>query len=119
MRTERGSGSVIDERSQASKFLIPYMIERKWGRMIFLISYAVKQPVLTIALSNVARLSLIGLTKTLSNELAPHNILVNVVMPGLTLTERMKALVEMMARSRGLTYEQALKELKGKCHLGE
>ncbi len=92
------------------KLLTPHMMEKRWGRIVFVTSYAVKQPVVNIALSNVVRISLIGLTKTLSIELAPYNILVNAIMPGLTLTERMKSLVRKVAESRGISYEEALKE---------
>jgi 3-oxoacyl-[acyl-carrier protein] reductase len=44
--------------------------------------------------------SLHGLTRTLSKELGPAGILVNVVMPGPTLTERMLALLPAAARAQ-------------------
>ena len=63
---------------------LPGMKNQKWGRIISITSMAVKQPVNNLVLSNSVRASVVGLVKTLSNELAPDNITVNNVMPGYT-----------------------------------
>ena len=73
---------------------LPGMKQKKWGRIICITSMAVKQPVNNLILSNAVRASIVGLTKSLSNELAIHNITVNNVMPGYTETERLKKLIE-------------------------
>lgn len=76
------------------KGVLPYMKENQWGRIITISSQAVKQPVETLVLSNTVRASLLGLVKTLSNELGSYNITVNNVMPGYTQTERLEKLIE-------------------------
>ena len=76
------------------KGFLPGMKQKKWGRIICITSMAVKQPVNNLVLSNAIRTSIVGLTKTLSNELAIHNITVNNVMPGYTETERLKELID-------------------------
>jgi len=73
---------------------LPGMKQQHWGRIIAITSQAVKQPVNNLVLSNSVRASVAGLMKTLSNELAVHNITVNNVMPGYTETERLKKLLE-------------------------
>lgn len=73
---------------------LPGMKEQRWGRIITITSMAVKQPVNNLILSNSIRASVVGLMKTLSNELAMYNITVNNVMPGYTQTERLKKLIE-------------------------
>ncbi len=73
---------------------LPGMKQQRWGRIIAITSQAVKQPVNNLVLSNAVRASVAGLMKTLSNELAVHNITVNNVMPGYTETERLKKLLE-------------------------
>lgn len=73
---------------------LPGMKQQRWGRIISITSMAVKQPVNNLMLSNSVRASVVGLMKTLSNELAIHNITVNNVMPGYTETERLKELIE-------------------------
>jgi 3-oxoacyl-[acyl-carrier protein] reductase len=68
------------------------MQERRWGRLIALTSMAVLQPINGLVLSNAARTAVRGLMKTLSNEYAAYNVLVNNVCPGYTATERLKKL---------------------------
>jgi 3-oxoacyl-[acyl-carrier protein] reductase len=73
---------------------LPGMKQNGWGRIISITSMAVKQPVNNLILSNAVRASVVGLIKTLSNELASYNITVNNVMPGYTETDRLKELIE-------------------------
>jgi 3-oxoacyl-[acyl-carrier protein] reductase len=73
---------------------LPGMKQQRWGRIISITSMAVKQPINNLILSNSVRASVVGLMKTLSNELAMYNITVNNVMPGYTETERLKELIE-------------------------
>lgn len=72
--------------------VLPHMKERRWGRLIAISSVAVLQPVDGLILSNSARSAVRGLVKSLSNEYAAHNVLVNNVCPGYTATERLKKL---------------------------
>ena len=53
---------------------------------------AVLQPIDGLILSNSVRSAVKGLVKSLSNEYAPFNVLVNNVCPGYTATERLKSL---------------------------
>ena len=73
---------------------LPGMKRQEWGRIISITSMAVKQPINNLILSNSVRASVVGLMKTLANELAMFNITVNNVMPGYTETERLKILIE-------------------------
>ena len=73
---------------------LPGMKQRHWGRIIAITSMTVKQPINNLVLSNSVRVSVVGLIKTLSNELAQYNITVNNVMPGYTETDRLKELIE-------------------------
>jgi len=73
-----------------ARHVLPIMKERQWGRLITISSVAVLQPVTNLILSNAVRSAVRGLVKTLSNEYAPYNVLVNNVCPGFTATERLK-----------------------------
>jgi 3-oxoacyl-[acyl-carrier protein] reductase len=90
--------------------VIPQMQQRKWGRIIFITSLTVKQPAGNLFLSNVIRTGLSGLCKSLSNEFATDNILVNSVLPGYTLTERLEVLSESQAKARGVSKEAIMAE---------
>jgi len=77
--------------------VIPLMKKRKWGRIITLTSISAKQPIDNLILSNTARAGVLGLTKSLSNQLAAFGITVNSVCPGYTQTERVQGLANAFA----------------------
>ncbi len=72
---------------------IPHMQQRGGGRIINIASVSVKQPIENLILSNSLRLAVVGLAKSLANELAPMKITVNTVCPGPTQTDRMEQLL--------------------------
>lgn len=72
---------------------IPHMHKRGSGRIINIASVSVKQPLDNLILSNSLRLAVVGLAKSLANELAPMKITVNTVCPGPTQTDRMEQLL--------------------------
>jgi len=77
-----------------SHLVIPHMRLTGSGRIINLVSVAVKQPMDNLILSNSIRAGVVGMAKTLSQELATDNITVNNIATGLFLTERMKQLYD-------------------------
>lgn len=77
------------------------------GRIIFIASSSVKQPIDRLALSNSLRLAVIGLSKTLSFELARANVTVNVVCPGMTDTDRLRELTRVQAAAAKISLEEA------------
>ena len=81
--------------------VLPLMQSRKWGRFIAITSVAVKQPIDGLVLSNAVRSAVSGLVKTLSNEYARDNVLVNSVCPGYTLTARLDELASTLAAAEG------------------
>ncbi len=71
---------------------LPKMKSQQWGRIIAITSVSTKQPIDNLILSNAIRSSVVGLMKSLANELGPCNITANNVMPGYTATQRLKEL---------------------------
>ena len=97
---------------------VPEMRKRKWGRVIFLSSMAAKQPVPGLILSNTVRAGLLGFAKTLANEVARDNVLVNTVMPGHFDTARAFELAKMRADREGKPVDEVLKSRTGGIPLG-
>jgi 3-oxoacyl-[acyl-carrier protein] reductase len=93
-----------------SREVIPYMKQNMWGRIVNMTSFAAKQPAERLILSNALRAGILGLTKTLSNELAEHRILVNAVCPGWTQTRRLEELVKVQAETSGGKYKTVIYE---------
>ncbi len=76
------------------------------GSIVAITSYTVKQPADGLLLSNSLRLGVIGLIKTLANELGPQGIRVNAIAPGWTKTERVDEIMAARAQRNGTTLEQ-------------
>ncbi len=98
--------------------VVPIMRRRGSGRIINLTSVSVKQPVDGLMLSNMARTGVIGFAKTLATELAPDNILVNNVCPGIIFTDRIKQLATVRAEEAGISYEATLEKMTADIPLG-
>lgn len=98
--------------------VLPGMKERQWGRIINISSYSVKQPLSNMMLSNSLRLAVLGWAKTLANEVAPCNILVNTVCPGWTNTGRVAQLLEQRAASENTSPEAILAGVASQVPLG-
>lgn len=90
---------------------LPQMKEKQWGRIIASTSITVKQPIPYLALSNIARVGVIALIKSLARDLAPFNITANAVAPGYIMTERVKQLLEARVAIEGITLDQAEEQM--------
>jgi len=100
--------------------LLRYLEPRRDGAggLVFVTSVAVKEPIPDIALSNVLRISIHGLVKTLARELGPRGVRVNAVLPGYFLTDRVRGLAERRARERGVSFEEVVEEMARDVPLG-
>jgi 3-oxoacyl-[acyl-carrier protein] reductase len=86
---------------------LPGMLERRWGRIVFITSTSVKQPIDGLLLSNVFRPGVVGLAKTLANEVGRQGVTVNCVCPGPYETARIEELMESRARKAGTDAAEA------------
>ncbi|KKK34378.1 3-oxoacyl-ACP reductase [Mesobacillus campisalis] len=84
---------------------LPYL-KVNGGRVINIASSSIKEPIPGLILSNTFRTGIVGLTKTLAQELAPYEILINTVAPGRIATDRVRHLDEVRAADTGLTIEE-------------
>lgn len=69
-------------------------LRKEGGRIVNIASISVKKPIPNLILSNTFRNGIVGLSKSLAEELAPDNILVNVAAPGTISTGRIQQLNE-------------------------
>jgi 3-oxoacyl-[acyl-carrier protein] reductase len=91
--------------------VIPEMRRGRWGRIIAITSYVLKQPLEGLTLSNSLRGAVAGLMKTLANELGPDGILVNTVCPGPIATDRLNELTRAYAAREGVSDAEAERRL--------
>jgi 3-oxoacyl-[acyl-carrier protein] reductase len=85
--------------------VIPAMRDAGFGRIVNVTSISVKQPVEGLILSNTFRAGVTGFARTVANEVAPHGITVNNVLPGYTRTERLGELAAAGAARTGASPE--------------
>ena len=90
--------------------VIPHMREKGWGRIVNITSAYVKEPIDTIILSNVFRIGLVSMTRTLSKELAPDGITINNVGPGPFRTARVEQLIAARSEETGQSVDQLIAE---------
>jgi 3-oxoacyl-[acyl-carrier protein] reductase len=72
------------------RLCLPGMRERKWGRIMTVTSVSAREPLDGLTISNAIRPGLHGLLNSLSREVGKDGITVNALMPGSTLTDRLK-----------------------------
>lgn len=82
---------------ELTRAALPGMRERRCGRIIHVTSLTVKQPIDGLMLSTSIRSALTGFSRTLANEVAPHGITVNTILPGFMNTERVAEVNEAAA----------------------
>jgi 3-oxoacyl-[acyl-carrier protein] reductase len=88
----------IEGASLAIHLVIPIMKRQGWGRIVTMSSAAVELGVAGAAWYSAAKAALHGLTRSLARELDAHGVLVNVVMPGPTLTPRVERLLPIFVK---------------------
>lgn len=98
--------------------VLPGMQERGWGRILFITSGSVKQPIQNLILSNSIRAAVTGMAKTLAGEVGRHGITVNCLAPGRIDTERVRSLDENTAARTGRTPAEVRAALEAAIPLG-
>lgn len=85
---------------------LPHIKKSDQGRIVFITSISVRQPIPNIALSNAMRGAVTGLAKTLARELAPDRITVNCLAPDAILTDR----IRQMAAASGVDADERIRQ---------
>lgn len=98
--------------------VVPGMLERGQGSIVTIQSHSVKKPIDNLILSNSLRMAVIGMTKTMANELGPHGIRVNSINPASTRTERIKQLMQDRAERNGTSVGQEMERVSEGVPLG-
>ncbi|MCI3921288.1 SDR family oxidoreductase [Paenibacillus sp. TRM 82003] len=80
---------------------LPAMKAQRSGSIVNIISTSVKQPLPGLLLSNAYRCAVVGVAKTLADELAPYGIRVNNAAPGRIDTDRVRTLDAAKAERTG------------------
>ena len=93
--------------------VVPAMKAKGWGRIVYITSVSVKQPIPYILLSNTARAGLTGFMKTVAREIAATGVTINAVLPGTHATDRVRQTARSRAQAEGISFEAAMEAQKG------
>lgn len=102
---------------RATRAVLPHMRAQRWGRIVNISSYGVKQPVPNLTLSNAIRMAVLGWAKTLAEQVGPDNVTVNTVCPGWTRTARVTSLFEKQSRESGVGQDTLSRDLEAQIPL--
>jgi 3-oxoacyl-[acyl-carrier protein] reductase len=72
------------------RLVFPQMKQRKWGRIISVLNIGAKAPGADSAPTSVSRAAQMAFTKALSQEGAPHNVLVNSLHVGVIVSDQIR-----------------------------
>lgn len=86
--------------------VLPYMRKQGSGHIVNFASSSIKQTLDNLILSNTFRAGIVGLAKSLSQELAKDNILINTLGPGRIATDRVAQLDQIRADKLGTSVEE-------------
>ncbi len=100
------------------KAALPHLRQSSAASILTITSYSVKQPIAGLLLSNAMRPAVVGLTKTLSQELGADNIRVNSILPGWTATERVGEILAYRAEKNRTSVETEEAKITGAIPLG-
>lgn len=92
--------------------LAPRLSDAGYGRILFIESQSVKQPIPALALSNAMRAGVVGYAKSLSRDLAPKGVTVNVLAPGPHDTPAIERVIEFRTKHTGESYDEARKAME-------
>lgn len=98
--------------------LVPRLVSRKYGRVLFIESQSVKQPVENLVLSNAMRLAIVGFAKTLSREIAQNGVTVNIIAPGSHNSPAIERVVKSVAERNKLSVQEARETISNAIPVG-
>jgi 3-oxoacyl-[acyl-carrier protein] reductase len=99
----QGIESTLMNVIRLCQMVIPEMIANQWGRILHITSFVAKEPEEDLTISSTLRAGISALTRTLARQLGPHQITVNAVLPGHTMTDRQLHLAELRSKAQGIT----------------
>ncbi len=110
--------NILRWKVKITKTFLPKFIDQNYGRIVYIESSSVKQPVKDLVLSNSLRLAVVGFVKTLSQEVAGKQITLNVLAPGFHETPAAERLFDKRSQIEGISKSEAKKRYENEISVG-
>lgn len=101
-----------------AKLVVPHMQKGKWGRIINIAGGAGAGPARGNMPTSLANVTILNISRGLSDAVAGDGIIVNTICPGMTNTQRARDLMQGAADKQGKNVEEVLKERGAKIPAG-
>lgn len=99
--------NILRWKVKLTQALLPKLMEQSYGRIVYIESASVKQPIENLVLSNSLRLAVVGFVKTMSREIGSSGVTCNIIAPGYHATPAMERLFAKKSELDGITTDQA------------
>jgi len=83
---------VVGTTVNTTRAIVPILKAQGGGRIVNFLATLIQRPAPEYVVHATAKSALLGLSRSLAKELGPHNITVNMVSPGMTLTDYSQSL---------------------------
>jgi 3-oxoacyl-[acyl-carrier protein] reductase len=110
--------SVLRWKVDLTKRLIPHFKENQYGRVLFVESQSIKQPIPSLVLSNAFRAAVAGFAKTLALEIAGSGITINIIAPGSHETPAIDRVIKKRAEDSEKSFDEVKAELEKSIPVG-
>jgi 3-oxoacyl-[acyl-carrier protein] reductase len=98
--------NILRWKVEITQAIVPLMIQNKYGRILYIESSSVKQPLENLVLSNSLRVAVVGMVKTLSQEIAKTGVTLNVLGPGSHNTPAIDRIYHKKTEQTGVPFEE-------------
>lgn len=110
--------SVMRWKIELALRLVSYFTSKDYGRILFVESQAVKQPISSLVLSNSFRAGMVAFAKSLAQEIADQGVTVNVLAPGSHDTPAIDRVIKKAAKGTDKSEEQVREEMEASIPVG-
>lgn len=98
--------------------LVSYFTSKNYGRILFIESKSVKQPIPSLVLSNSFRAGVVGFAKSLSQQVAKDGVTVNVLAPGSHDTPAIERVIKKRSDDSGDSAEEVRERMEASIPVG-
>lgn len=101
-----------------TRAVVPHMMQRRSGSIISISSMVGKEAIPLFVHYSASKFAVIGLTQGLAKEMAPYDVRVNAVCPGVVRTPLWEPLLNQLSENKGISRDEAWQEFVDGIPLG-
>jgi meso-butanediol dehydrogenase / (S,S)-butanediol dehydrogenase / diacetyl reductase len=102
----------------ACRAVVPHMMQRRYGKIVNISSMVGKEAIPLFVHYSASKFAVLGLTQGLAKEMAPYDVNVNAVCPGVVRTPLWEPLLDQLSETKGITRDEAFDEFVSGIPLG-